>query len=76
MSSIMSYNAFEIKSKNHTFNKDLLQYTPLHLVFAVKHDLRHKVRLVMGGHMTNASNNDKYATTIKLENILLSFSDF
>ena len=33
--------------------KDGWQYAPLHWVFAVKHDLRHKARLVIEGHVRN-----------------------
>ena len=56
ISSKISYKLFKIKGKSHTFDKDVWQYAPLHWVFAVKHYLGHKTILVMGGHVTDASN--------------------
>ena len=63
---IMSYNVFEIQKKRHMF-EEIWQYAPLHWVFCVKHDLRHKARLVMGGHVTDSTGYDKYVVTIKTE---------
>ena len=51
--------------------QDGWQYAPLHWVFAVKHDLRHKARLVMGGHVTTADELDKYAATTSLDGVKL-----
>ena len=64
--SIMSCKIFEIQKKGYIFD-DIWQYTPLHWVFCVKHDLRHKARLVMGGHVTDSTGYDKYVVTIKTE---------
>ena len=47
------------------------QFAPLHWVFAIKHDLRHKGRLVIGGHVTNADDLDKYAATTSLDGVKL-----
>ena len=47
------------------------QYAPLHWVFAVKNDLRHKARLVIGGHVTNADELDKCAATTSLDGVKL-----
>ena len=44
---------------------------PIHWVFAVKHDLRHKARLVMTGHVTTADDLDKYAATTSLDGVKL-----
>ena len=44
---------------------------PLHWVFAVKTDLRHKARMVMGGHVTNADDMDKYAATTSMNGVKL-----
>jgi hypothetical protein len=43
------------------------------MIFAVKHDGRRKARLVIGGHMTDASCYDTYAATVKTENVRLIF---
>ena len=64
----MSYKVFQIQMKGHMF-EEIWQYAPLHWVFCVKHDLRHKARLVMGGHVTDATGYDKYEATIKMENL-------
>ena len=42
------------------------QFIRLHFVFDVKHDLRRKTRLVAGGHMTTASNEDAYSSVVSL----------
>ena len=47
------------------------QYAPLHWVFVIKNDLRHKARLVIGGHVTNADELDKYAATTSLDGVKL-----
>ena len=41
--------------------------------FEIKHDLCHKARLVIGGHITDASLYDCYSSTIRTENIYLLF---
>ena len=68
--SIMSHKVFEIQKKRHMF-EEIWQYVPLHWLYCVKHDLRHKARLVMGGHVTDATGYDKYEATIKTENLRL-----
>jgi hypothetical protein len=45
------------------------QYAPLRMIFTVKSDGRHKARLVIGGHVTDASDYDTYAATIRTDNI-------
>ena len=47
------------------------QFAPLHWVFAVKNGLRHKARMVMGGHVTNADDLDKYAATTSMNGVKL-----
>ena len=37
-----------------------------HLVFDVKHDGRHKARLVAGGHMTGPPNEDGYSGGVSI----------
>jgi hypothetical protein len=49
------------------------QYAPLRMIFTVKSDGRHKARLVIGGHVTDASDYDTYAATIRTDNIRVIF---
>ena len=43
------------------------------MIFTVKHDLRHKSRLFIGVHFTDASMYDTYASVVKTNNIRLFF---
>ena len=47
------------------------QYAPLHWVFAIKNDLRHKSCLIVGGHVTKVDEPDKYAATTSLDGVKL-----
>ena len=47
------------------------QYAPLHWVFAIKNDLHHKSRRVIGRHITNADDLDKYAASTSLDAVKL-----
>ena len=49
IATMKEFKVFEpISSDTVLKREDGWQYAPLHWVFAVKHDLRHKARLVMG----------------------------
>ena len=41
------------------------QRTTLVMIFDVKHDLRHKARLVAGGHLVDVLDNSVYSSTVK-----------
>eukprot|EP00957_Ditylum_brightwellii_P182646 13911948-Ditylum_brightwellii.AAC.1 len=41
------------------------QYAPMHMIFAIKHDLCRKVRFVAGGHVIDSSEHTSYSSTIK-----------
>ena len=41
------------------------QYAPLHMIYTVKHDLRHKARLVCGGNVLDASAHVTYSSTVQ-----------
>ena len=73
ISMMFKYEVFEMQGKNiKNFQRDEgWQYAPLHWVFAVKHDHRHKARLVIGGHVTDAEDFDRYASTVRLEHVRL-----
>lgn len=58
------------RSKNFSRAKGW-QFAPLHWVFAIKHNLRHRGRLVIGGHVANADALDKYAATTSLDGVKL-----
>ena len=49
------------------------QFAPLRMIFTVKADLRRKARLVIGGHVTDASFYETFAPTVSSENIRLLF---
>ncbi len=41
------------------------QYAPLRMIFSVKQDLRRKARLIIGGHIVDASDHELFASTMK-----------
>ena len=41
----------------------------VHFVFAVKHDLRHKARLVAGGHLTDPNMEGSYSSVVSLRSL-------
>jgi hypothetical protein len=41
----------------------------VHFIFAVKHDLRHKARLVAGGHLTDPSTENTYSGVVSLRSM-------
>jgi hypothetical protein len=43
----------------------------VHFVFAVKHDLRHKARLVAGGHLTEPTAEGSYSSVVNLRSLRL-----
>ena len=66
------YNVFSPIHKGKTLLcSEGWQFSPLHWVFAVETDLRHKARMVMGGHVTNADDMDKYAATTSMNGVKL-----
>ena len=64
---LMEMNTFKILSYEETksFNREGFQYAPLRMIFDVKQDLRRKARLVLGGHVIDASGHDTYASNMK-----------
>ena len=72
INALLRLSVFEFDYSNKPTNKEEnWQFAPLHLIFAVKTDLCRKARLVIGGHVTDASMYDCYASTVKTENIRL-----
>ena len=64
----------------NTFNKlgksvkppDGYQRIRVHFVYAVKHDLRHKARLVAGGHLTEPPKDSVYSGVVSLRSMRLA----
>ena len=46
----------------------------VHFVYAVKHDLRHKARLVAGGHLTTAPKDSSYSGVVSLRSMRLALT--
>ena len=57
-------DCFVFKPKGYKPEGDW-QQTRLHMVFAVKHDLRRKARLVAGGHLVELREQAVYSSTVK-----------
>ena len=73
INSLLDYSTFE--------DKGSIKYLPgyknirVHFVFAVKHDLRHKARLVAGGHLTDPSTTDStYSSVVSLRSMRIAIS--
>jgi Reverse transcriptase (RNA-dependent DNA polymerase) len=64
---LMEMKTFKILSDQEAkcFDRGQYQYAPLRMIFDVKHDLRRKARLVLGGHVIDASGHDTYASNMK-----------
>jgi hypothetical protein len=63
---LMSMGTFKLltkKDKNKTIRNS--QYAPLRMIFDIKQDLRRKARLVIGGHVVDATGYDVYASNMK-----------
>ena len=72
ISLMKDFKVFEpIGRKVHLSCSKGWQCAPLHWVFAVKNDLRHKAHLAISEHVTNANELDKYAATASLDDVTL-----
>ena len=70
---IDDYDTFLDKGKGYKPGPDYKRIN-VHLVFAVKHDGRHKARLVAGGHMTDTPIDSVYSSVVSLRGIrMLTF---
>jgi len=65
------YGTFEDKGKGAK-PPDGHQRINVHFVYAVKHDLRHKARLVAGGHMTEPPKDSVYSGVVSLRSMRLA----
>jgi hypothetical protein len=55
---------FDFKDPDHDCGKEY-QHTTLTLIFGVKQDLQNKARLVAGGHLVDALDQEIYSSTVK-----------
>jgi hypothetical protein len=70
---IGDYNAFHDKGKGYRPGPEYKKIT-VHFVYAVKHDGRHKARLVAGGHLTDTPIDSVYSSVVPLRGIrILTF---
>ncbi|KOR29102.1 hypothetical protein TI03_03165 [Achromatium sp. WMS1] len=65
ISVIWSMGTFKLMSKVQRKNMKRYQYTPLRIIFDVKQDGHRKARLVIGGHVVDATGHDVYASNMK-----------
>ena len=69
---MIEFKVFKVHHNRTQFpTKEGWQFAPLHWVYAVKHDGRHKARLVIGGHVTDAEGYNTFASTICMEHVRL-----
>ena len=67
---LQDYETFQDKGKGAPIPKGYKQIT-VHLVFDVKHDGRHKARLVAGGHLTDDPIESVYSSVVSLRSLRL-----
>ena len=65
--SLKKLNVFEFHPSNHKCHKQQgWSFAPMHMIFDVKReDLRHKSRLVIGGHVIDLSKHSTYSSTVQ-----------
>lgn len=62
---LLKLDCFEFKEAGWRPSESGWQSTTLHMIFDVKHDLRHKARLVAGGHLVEVFDTPVYSSTVK-----------
>ena len=70
LSQLAEYNTFEDKGKNGNVPQGYKRIR-VHFVYAVKHDGRHKARLVAGGHLTDTPVDSVYSSVVSLRGLRL-----
>ena len=68
LNELMLYNTFRVLSRGERAPRGF-HFVPMHLVFDVKHDGRHKARYVMNGSVTEPSEGDVFSPVVGMENI-------
>jgi hypothetical protein len=64
ITALTDLECFDFKDPDYKCGPDY-QLTTLTMIFGVKQDLRHKARLVAGGHLVDALDHDIYSSTVK-----------
>ena len=65
MTGLYNLKTFEFHPPNFRLGTSY-QFAPLHMIFDIKkEDLRHKVRLVIGGHIVDSSMYNSYQAVIQ-----------
>jgi hypothetical protein len=73
LSSIQSFHAF--KDRGHKDTAKIprgFKKITVHMVYAVKHDGRHKARLVAGGHLTDTPVDSVYSSVVSLKGVRMT----
>ncbi len=70
LTSLLGYQAFKDRGHhNSTSAPSGYKRITVHFVYAVKHDGRHKARLVAGGHLTDTPIDSVYSTVVSLKGV-------
>ena len=73
LTQIDEYDTFKDMGSNHRPPSDYKKIT-VHMIYAIKHDGRHKARLVAGGHLTETPIDSVYSSIVSLRGIrILTF---
>jgi hypothetical protein len=70
LTQVMGYDTFEDKGIGYKPGSDFKKIR-CHIVYAVKHDGRHKARLVAGGHLTDTPIDSVYSSVVSLRGVRL-----
>jgi hypothetical protein len=65
MDALLKRGVFKKVSDKKAILKSAYQFAPLRCIFDVKQDLRRKARLVIGGHVVDASDHESYSSNMK-----------
>ena len=69
---MIEFKVFKIHQERPQFSTDDgWQFAPLHWVYAIKHDGRHKAQLVIGGHVKNSEGYNTFSSTVRMEHVRL-----
>jgi hypothetical protein len=72
-SEIDALNAYDtFINKGRIGSLDGFKKIPLRMIFDVKHDLRHRARLVAGGHLTDPTTEGTYSSVVSLRGLRLA----
>jgi hypothetical protein len=71
MDALLERGVFKKVSDKKAILTSAYQFAPLRCIFDVKQDLRRKARLVIGGHVVDASDHESYSSNMKTINMRL-----